>query len=71
VLLAGTVVKRATLHNADSIKKLDIRIGDTVWVEKGGEIIPKITEVDLSKRKAAFQFRLNFQLIAPNVMQNL
>jgi DNA ligase (NAD+) len=51
VLLAGTVVKRATLHNADIIKKLDIRIGDTVWVEKGGEIIPKITEVDLSKRK--------------------
>ena len=51
VLLAGTVVKRATLHNADNINKLDIRIGDTVWVEKGGEIIPKITEVDLSKRK--------------------
>lgn len=51
VLLAGTVVKRATLHNADIIKKLDIRIGDTVWVEKGGEVIPKITEVDLSKRK--------------------
>jgi DNA ligase (NAD+) len=51
VLLAGTVVKRATLHNADNIKKLDIRIGDTVWVEKGGEIIPKITEVDLSKRQ--------------------
>ncbi len=51
VLLAGTVVKRATLHNDDIIKKLDIRIGDTVWVEKGGEIIPKITEVDLSKRK--------------------
>jgi len=52
VLLAGTVVKRATLHNEDIIKKLDIRTGDTVWVEKGGEIIPKITEVDLSKRKA-------------------
>ena len=51
VLLAGTVVKRATLHNADIIKKLNIRVGDTVWVEKGGEIIPKITEVDLSKRK--------------------
>lgn len=51
VLLAGTVVKRATLHNADNIKKLDLRIGDTVWVEKGGEIIPKITEVDVSKRK--------------------
>ncbi len=51
VLLAGTVVKRATLHNEDIIKKLDIRLGDTVWVEKGGEIIPKITEVDLTKRK--------------------
>jgi len=51
VLLAGTIVKRATLHNADIIKKLGIRLGDTVSVEKGGEIIPKITEVDLSKRK--------------------
>jgi DNA ligase (NAD+) len=51
VLLAGTVVKRASLYNADSIKKLDIRVGDTVWVEKGGEIIPKVTEVDLTKRK--------------------
>ena len=50
VLLAGTVVKRASLHNADQIEKLDIRIGDTVFVEKGGEIIPKITGVDLSKR---------------------
>lgn len=50
VLLAGTVVKRATLHNADQIAALDIRIGDTVHVEKGGEIIPKITEVDVSLR---------------------
>lgn len=50
VLLAGTVVKRASLHNADQIEKLDIRIGDTVFVEKGGEIIPKITGVNLSKR---------------------
>jgi DNA ligase (NAD+) len=50
VQLAGTVVKRASLHNADIIHKLDVRIGDTVWVEKGGEIIPKITEVDLTKR---------------------
>lgn len=50
VRLAGTVVKRATLHNADIIHKLDVRVGDTVWVEKGGEIIPKIVEVDLSKR---------------------
>lgn len=52
VALAGTVVKRATLHNADFIEKLDLRIGDTVFVEKGGEIIPKIIAVDLSKRHA-------------------
>jgi DNA ligase (NAD+) len=50
VLLAGTVVKRASLHNADIINKLDVRIGDIVYVEKGGEIIPKITGVDISKR---------------------
>ncbi len=50
VLLAGTTVKRASLHNADQIAKLDIREGDTVYVEKGGEIIPKITAVDLKKR---------------------
>jgi DNA ligase (NAD+) len=50
VQLAGTIVKRASLHNADQIEKLDIRISDTVFVEKGGEIIPKIIAVDLSKR---------------------
>jgi DNA ligase (NAD+) len=50
VALAGTVVKRASLHNADQIEKLDVRIGDTVFVEKGGEIIPKIIGVDISKR---------------------
>jgi DNA ligase (NAD+) len=50
VLLAGTIVKRASLHNADQIEKLDIRVGDTVFVEKGGEIIPKIIAVDFSKR---------------------
>ncbi|MGZ4034492.1 MAG: NAD-dependent DNA ligase LigA [Bacteroidia bacterium] len=50
VLLAGTTVKRASLHNADIIEKLDVRIGDTVFVEKGGEIIPKIISVDESKR---------------------
>ncbi len=50
VLLAGTTVKRASLHNADQIAKLDIREGDTVYVEKGGEIIPKIVGVDLAKR---------------------
>ncbi|MBL7917667.1 MAG: NAD-dependent DNA ligase LigA [Bacteroidia bacterium] len=51
VQLAGTTVKRASLHNADIIEKLDVRVGDTVFVEKGGEIIPKIIGVDLSKRK--------------------
>lgn len=50
VLLAGTTVKRASLHNADIIEKLDVRIGDTVFVEKGGEIIPKIIAVDMAKR---------------------
>lgn len=50
VQLAGTIVKRASLHNADQIKKLDIRVGDMVFVEKGGEIIPKIVAVDFSKR---------------------
>ena len=52
VHLAGTTVKRATLHNANEIERLDLHEGDTVFVEKGGEIIPKITRVDLSKRKA-------------------
>ncbi|MFM9987890.1 NAD-dependent DNA ligase LigA [Flavobacterium sp.] len=50
VQLAGTIVKRASLHNADQIEKLDVRINDTVFVEKGGEIIPKIIGVDLEKR---------------------
>ncbi|PTX43761.1 DNA ligase (NAD+) [Christiangramia gaetbulicola] len=50
VQLAGTVVKRASLHNADQIEKLDVRERDTVFVEKGGEIIPKIVGVDFTKR---------------------
>jgi DNA ligase (NAD+) len=50
--LAGTIVKRASLHNADQIAKLDVREGDWVFVEKGGEIIPKIVGVELSKRTA-------------------
>lgn len=50
VQLSGTVVKRASLHNADQMQQLDIHIGDYVYVEKGGEIIPKITAVELSKR---------------------
>ena len=52
VHLAGTTVKRATLHNADQIKALDLRVGDMVYVEKGGEIIPKVTGVELSQRPA-------------------
>lgn len=50
VQLAGTIVKRASLHNADQIEKLDVRVGDEVFVEKGGEIIPKIISVDFTKR---------------------
>jgi DNA ligase (NAD+) len=55
VQLAGTVVKRASLHNANEIQRLDLRVGDTVFVEKGGEIIPKVTGVDISKRSAGSQ----------------
>ena len=55
VLLAGTMVKRASLHNANEIARLDLRIGDFVFVEKGGEIIPKVTAVDFSKRKSSSQ----------------
>jgi len=51
VHLAGTIVKRATLHNEDNIKKLDLHEGDYVWVEKAGEIIPQVVGVDKSKRK--------------------
>ncbi|MCC9135996.1 NAD-dependent DNA ligase LigA [Pontibacter silvestris] len=52
VSLAGTVVKRASVHNANEIQRLDLRLKDVVFVEKGGEIIPKITGVDFSKRPA-------------------
>lgn len=62
VLLAGTRVKRATLHNANEIKRLDLHEGDTVLVEKGGEIIPKIIAVNTSKRKPAAR-----QVIYPDV----
>lgn len=55
VQLAGTIVKRASLHNADQIEKLDIRVGDEVFVEKGGEIIPKIIGVDFTKRSLDLQ----------------
>lgn len=55
VSIAGTVVKRASLHNADQIAKLDLHIGDWVYVEKGGEIIPKIVGVDVSQRQEGAQ----------------
>lgn len=50
VLLAGTTVRRASLHNADQVKLLDLHLGDAVYIEKGGEIIPKIVGVDISAR---------------------
>lgn len=52
IFLAGTTVKRASLHNANEIARLDLRIDDYVFVEKGGEIIPKVTAVDMPKRKS-------------------
>ena len=51
VEISGTIVKRASVHNADQIEKLDLRVGDFVFVEKGGEIIPKIVGIDFSRRK--------------------
>ncbi|WP_167609247.1 NAD-dependent DNA ligase LigA [Maribellus sediminis] len=55
VAIAGTIVKRASLHNADIINNLDLHVGDTVFVEKGGEIIPKITGVDATQRHPMFE----------------
>jgi DNA ligase (NAD+) len=55
IFLAGTTVKRASLHNANEIARLDLHIGDYVFVEKGGEIIPKVTAVDISKREDGTQ----------------
>lgn len=65
VQLSGTVVKRATLNNEDWMKELDVRVGDFVFVEKGGEIIPKITGVDLSRRHAEAQ-KPEFPAICPD-----
>ena len=65
VPLSGTTVKRASLHNADQMELLDIRIGDYVYVEKGGEIIPKITGVELSKRPAEAEVP-HFPTICPD-----
>lgn len=66
VQLAGTKVKRASLHNADEIARLDVRIGDWVFVEKGGEIIPKITGVDTAKRNPLFTEPLRFITHCPD-----
>lgn len=55
VLLAGSTISRATLHNEDYIKELDLRIGDTVIIEKGGEVIPKVLKVELDKRSDSAQ----------------
>jgi DNA ligase (NAD+) len=52
VLLAGSTVSRATLHNADEVARLDVRVGDTVWVAKGGDVIPKVVAVDPERRPA-------------------
>lgn len=64
VHLAGTVVKRASLHNADIIKELDLHVGDMVYVEKGGEIIPKVVGVDTSQRVEGME-RVEFVKTCP------
>ena len=65
VQLSGTIVKRATLHNADIIKGLDLHIGDMVYVEKGGEIIPKITGVDMDSRSLLMGDPVRFADVCP------
>lgn len=60
VILSGTTVRRATLHNQDFVENLDLHNGDMVWVEKGGEIIPKITAVDTASRNASTGSRIKF-----------
>lgn len=65
VLLAGTVVKRASLHNADIIEGLDLHIGDRVYVEKGGEIIPKIVGVNVEARSGALGEKVRFIRTCP------
>lgn len=65
VQLSGTIVKRATLHNADIIKGLDLHIGDMVYVEKGGEIIPKITGVDMDSRSILMGDPVKFADVCP------
>jgi len=64
VFLAGSTIRRATLHNYDYINELDIRIGDSVYIEKGGEVIPKVTKVDLENRDPQ-NVKYVFPLICP------
>lgn len=70
VLLAGTTVKRATLHNANEIERLDLHEGDSVFVEKGGEIIPKITSVNTLKRNPASR-KIVYPSVCPECGSNL
>ena len=70
VVLGGTVVKRASLHNADQIEKLDLYYGDSVAIEKGGEIIPKITSVESSKRSAGAK-KVNYITHCPDCKTEL
>lgn len=65
VLLAGTVVKRASLHNADIINGLDLHVGDMVYVEKGGEIIPKIVGVNTDMRNSSLGEKVEFIKVCP------
>lgn len=65
VLLAGTTVKRASLHNADIIEGLDLHLGDQVYVEKGGEIIPKIVGVDVESRSMLIGDKVRFIKVCP------
>lgn len=65
VQLSGTTVKRASLHNSDIIKSLDLHIGDMVYVEKGGEIIPKITGVDMESRSILLGDAVRFTTVCP------
>jgi len=71
VHLSGSYVKRATLHNANELVRLDIRLGDVVFLEKSGEIIPKITGVDLNKRSLFQTTSINFPLNCPECGFNL
>ncbi len=64
VYLAGTVIKRASIHNANEMERLDLHVNDTVFIEKGGEIIPKITGVDVTKRKERAE-KFEFPAICP------